>query len=55
MTLAEFVARNRDELKRQIRDTIDLPNFPLDDDDLETWVENVEELYLWAKREGAEV
>lgn len=55
MTLAEFVARNRVELQRTIRGVLEIPDFPLDDDDLEQWVENVEELYVWAKREGAEV
>lgn len=62
--LSEFVARNREEIDRQInaelfrydgkggRGTVPDPPPERDDDEREMWVENLEPLWNWAQSEG---
>lgn len=50
MDMQEFIDNNRTELSNLIWK--DQPNIPLDDDELEMWINNDEGLYLWAKSEG---
>ena len=54
MTLATFIEENRGELDRLIRTCLDRPNFPLDDDEREMWINNDEGLYMWAQSEGVD-
>jgi hypothetical protein len=50
MDMQEFIDNNRTKLSNIIWNTS--PNIPLDDDELEMWINNDEGLYLWAKSEG---
>ena len=50
MNIQEFINNNRTELSNLIWK--DQPNIPLDDDELEMWINNDEGLYLWVKSEG---
>jgi len=52
MTLSEFIDANRGELDAIIRRELDRPNFDLDDDAREDWINNDPGLYEWATSEG---
>jgi hypothetical protein len=55
MTLEEFVRQHRMEIEQHVRSVPGCENLgPLDDDDLEQWVENDESLWLWAQSEGVQ-
>ena len=52
MTLERFLELHGAELDAVIRKTVDRPQLEIDDDERLMWLENVEELYLWAKSHG---
>lgn len=52
MRLREYVREHRAELDDFIREAIGQPDYVLNDAERENWVQNVEPLYLDARRSG---
>lgn len=50
MDMQEFIDTNRTELSNAIWKVV--PNYKLDDEEIEMWINNDEGLYNWAMSEG---
>lgn len=54
MTLEQFIKNNREELTNYIRNAV--PNNPdIDDDEIESWINNDASLYAFAVHSGVDL